>query len=198
RREPRPFRHVGVGTAPAVARLVALEADAAGPEVFGASGGDEIAEAEAVVGERDRTVGIAFAGGDRIAEAGDQQVAHLDRTVRPPGDAAGRRDVDRDRRGGAVAGAQVDVLAAARRERLRRRLAALEGPGAARVGRNLAGEAHGDAMVGRCKIGFAHAVAQAGVEHATGAVDAQASHHVARPAAAVGLLRQRLLGLEDA
>ena len=50
--------------APALARLVAVEADAAGAEIFGAAGGEEVAEAEAVIGERDRAVRVAFAGRD--------------------------------------------------------------------------------------------------------------------------------------
>ena len=40
--------------------------------------GREAAEAEAFVVERDRPVGIAFAGGDGVAHAGDQKVAHRD------------------------------------------------------------------------------------------------------------------------
>src|SRR5712672_2534756 len=52
-------------------------------------------------------------------------------------------------------------------------------------------------MVDRSEIRFAHPVALASLEDAAGAVDAQPGHHVARPAAPRGLLRERLLGGQD-
>jgi hypothetical protein len=63
---------------------------------------------------------------------------------------------------------------------------------------HLARKADRDRMVDGGEIGLAHAVAQAGLDDAAGAVDAQPRHHVARPAAATGLLREGLLGGEDA
>ena len=86
----------GAGTGGVVvAGLVGLVAVTARPEIFAADGAEKAPEAEALVGERDRPVGIAFAGGDRVAKARDQQVADadlgrdaLDAVVRP-------RDPDR-------------------------------------------------------------------------------------------------------
>src|SRR5262249_48931218 len=57
-----------------VAGAVAFEAGAAGTIIFAA--GAEAAEAEAFVGERDRPVRIALPGRNRVAHAGDQQIAH--------------------------------------------------------------------------------------------------------------------------
>ena len=78
-----------------VAGLVALVAEPARPEIFAARRAEEAPEAEALVGERDRPVGIAFAGGDRVAHSRDQQIADLDLgrdavdAVVRPGDADG-------------------------------------------------------------------------------------------------------------
>ena len=76
---------------------------AARPEIFAAHRAEEAAEAEALVGQRDGAVGIAFARRDRVAQPRDQQVAHLDfgrnafdGVVRPG-------DADRRDRGLAVA-----------------------------------------------------------------------------------------------
>ena len=59
------------------AGAVAAVAGAARPVELAGLDAEEAAEAEAFVGEPHRPVGIAFAGGDRVAEAGDQHVAHL-------------------------------------------------------------------------------------------------------------------------
>ena len=61
-----------------VAGLVAAIAGAARPEIFAAHRAEKPLEAEAFVGERHRAVGIAFAGGDRVAQSRDQKIAHLD------------------------------------------------------------------------------------------------------------------------
>src|SRR5688500_2452204 len=70
--ETLPLRQ---GTAGAAA-LVTLETGAPRPVVLAAA--EIAAEAEAAAGQLHRPVGIAFAGGDRVAEARDQDVAHLD------------------------------------------------------------------------------------------------------------------------
>src|SRR5262249_19640018 len=144
-----PFGHIGLGVARHVARLVALEADAAGTEILAPAGRTEIAEAEAVIGESDRPVGIAFAGGNRIANAGDQHVAHHDLSGGAARRAAEWHDVNRHDGPFAVTRAQVDVLAAPRRHGLRRAVTVVERPGTARVGRHRAGEPRCDAVIDR-------------------------------------------------
>src|SRR6195256_1319141 len=164
---------------PALARLVAVEADAAGPEIFAAAGGEEIAEAEAVIRKRDRAVRIAFAGRDRIAHSGDEKLAPLDLAAGPARRASRRRKLDRDRGRLAVARAQVHVLAAIGRQGLGRAFAIVERPRTGRVGRDLARKPDRHRMVDRSEIRFAHPVALAGLQDAAGAVDAQPGHHVA-------------------
>ena len=56
----------------------ALIAGAARPVILRGGGAQIGAEAKAFIGERDRPVRIAFAGGDAVAEAGDEDVAHRD------------------------------------------------------------------------------------------------------------------------
>ena len=53
-------------------------------------------------------------------------------------------------------------------------------------------------MIGGAEIIFLLAVAQAGLRHPPGLVDAQIVDHVARPAAAVAGMRQPLLGGQNA
>ncbi len=60
-----------------IARLVAAKAGAAGAEIFAERPAEKAAEAEALVIELDRPVGIALAGGDGIAKPRDQQIAYL-------------------------------------------------------------------------------------------------------------------------
>ncbi len=159
----------------AVARLVALEADAAGPEIFAAAGGDEIAKAEAVVGERDRAVGIAFAGGDRNRRgrrSADRApwISPVARRVAPPGGVI----VDRDH------GATCRSGRAGSRPRGSRPSRSAAGPSPssndqAQVasGGTAPASRDRDPVVDRRQIGLAHAVAHAGLDDAAGAVDAQ-------------------------
>ena len=124
-----------------VAGLVALVARPGRPEIFGARGAKEAAEAEAVIGKRDRAVGIAFAGRDRVAEPRDQQIADRDLG----GDAvdAAVRPGDADRGDGrlAVGEALLHRLRARRGHLLRRNGAVVEAPVAGGVGRHRAGRA---------------------------------------------------------
>jgi hypothetical protein len=71
----RPFAHAGILAGHGVARFVAAEAGASRSVIFQAV---ETLEAEAVVGQSHRPVGIAFARRDRISHAGDERVANLD------------------------------------------------------------------------------------------------------------------------
>jgi hypothetical protein len=85
-----------------VARLVAVVAVAARPVILHAV---EAPEAEAVVRQPHRSVGIALAGRDRVAHAGDQHVTHLDFAHDPLRRAVAQDDVDARHRGSAVADA---------------------------------------------------------------------------------------------
>src|SRR4029078_5877974 len=60
------------------APLVACVAEPARPEIFAPCRAEEATEAESLVGECNRPVGIAFAGGDRVAQPRDQEITHLD------------------------------------------------------------------------------------------------------------------------
>ncbi len=180
-----------------LAGAAAFVAGAARPEILRGRRSHIGAETEAFVRERDRAIRIALAGGDAVAETGNQDVAHPDfgREVLRGIGACG--DVDGGNRLAAVAHAQIDRLGAIER-RLLRAAAVIEGPGAGGADRNLAGEAHGDRMVGRRQIVFLHIVAGAGLADAALQIDAEPVDHVARPAAAVALQFQRLLGGENA
>src|SRR6185369_5771573 len=75
RAEPCPLGEV-FRRAVLLAGAVALEGRAAGAEIFAAR--SEAAETEALIRERHRTVRIALACRNRVAEAGDQEIAHCD------------------------------------------------------------------------------------------------------------------------
>ena len=174
----------------------AFIAGAARPVILRGCRAEIGAEAKAFIGQRDRAVRIAFAGGDAVAEAGDEDVAHRDLG----GDAlAALRagDVDGRNRGAAVADAEIDRLGAVEGGGLRA-VAVVERPGAGGADRNRAGQPDDDRMIDRRQIAFLDVVAGAGLADAAGEIDAQPVHGVARPAAAVALNRQRLLGGEHA
>src|SRR5581483_1599258 len=76
-----PERAVTLPVLQGVRRLAgaaALVAVAARPIILRRRRAQIIAEAEAFIGQRDRAVRIALAGGDAVAETRDQDVAHLD------------------------------------------------------------------------------------------------------------------------
>ena len=151
-----------------VAGLVGVVAEPARPEIFAARGAEKAPEAEADVVELDRPVGIAFAGRDRVAEAGDEQIADhdlgrgaVDAVVRP-------RDADgRDRRL-AVAQPRLHRIGAGGVDLLRRNGAVVEAPVAGRAGRHRADEPHHDLMGLRRQIILALAVAIAGLGQRAG------------------------------
>ncbi len=191
----RPF---GVGLrdrAGSFAGLAAAVARAPRPIIFAAV---ETAEAEAVIVEQDGAVRIAFAGGDRIAEPGDEQVADQDLRAHPLRQAAGRNDVHARHARSPVAHAQLYFLLAADRDLLRRPVAVVERPRAARVRRRGSLQHDGDAMVSRRQVRLALPVALALFEQPAAAVEAQPLDHVARPAATVACLGQPRLRLEYA
>ena len=180
------------------AGAVAGVAGAARPVELAGLDAEEAAEAEAFVGEAHRPVGIAFPGGDRVAEAGDQHVAHLDFADHPLGGAVRQHDVDGCGGRAALHDAQPHLLLAGAGKLSRLTRPVLERPHAIDgVGRRR-GEDDADAMVGGRQIDFARAVAVAEFHQPAGAIDAQALDRVARPAAAVAFDREPLLGAEHA
>ena len=154
------------------------------------------AEAEAFVGERNRPVGIAFAGGDTVAEAGDEDVAHRDLGENAL-TAIRTGHIDGGNRGAAIADAEIDRLGAVEGGGLRA-VAVVERPGAGGADRNRAGQPGHDRMIDRRQIAFLDVVARARLVDAAGEIDAEPVDRVARPAAAVALDRQRLLRSQHA
>ena len=176
----------------------AFIAGAARAVILRGRGAEIGAEAEAFVGQRDRPVRIAFAGGDAVAEAGDEDVAHRDLG----GDAlAARRIRWRRRRSQPWCGhsatrrltgsaqSKVDCCGPSPSSNDQAQVAPT-GTGA--------GQPNRDGMIDRRQIAFLDVVAGAGLADAAGEIDAEPVHHVARPAAAVALQFQRLFGGEDA
>jgi hypothetical protein len=150
------------------------------------------AEAEAFIGQRDRSVRISFAGSDAVAEAGNENVAHRD-FGRGALVAFCARNIDGCNRGAAIANPQVDRFGAVERRGLRA-VAVVERPGAGGANRNRAGQTNRDRMIDRREIAFLDVVAGAGLADAAGEIDAEPVHGVARPATAIALYRQRLFG----
>ncbi len=187
--EALPGREPAAGAA----ALVALEAGAAGPEVLAAA--EIVAEAEAAARQFDRPVRIAFAGGDGVAEARDQDVAHLDFLAEALGHFRAGIDVDGDDRRLRRSGTRMLIGSLQSNEDSCARAAAVEPPRADGAGGNLAGEANGDVVLGGRQIILGDVVARAGLADAACLIDAQPRKRVARPAAAVALNGQRLLGL---
>lgn len=181
-----------------VAGLQPLKARAARAEVFARTAAEEAAEAIAVVGERDGAVGIAFAGGDGVADARDEKIAHADFG----GDAVDAlvrlNDAGRSDRRLTVAKPHADLVGAGRAHGLRRDGAVVKTPVAGRACGHGPGELDHDAVIFRGEIVLAVAVALAGLRQLAGAVDAELVEHVLGPAAAAGVLGELLLGGEDA
>ena len=197
RRKLGPGIEAAPRAAGTVARTVAVKTNAARPKIFGAARSEEAAETKAVIGERDRTVRIAVARCNRIAEARDQKIANRDLSAGATQRQPGRRDV----------GGNFARLAVAHPEGDRHRaidvfgewlgIAVFEAPGAPGARRNGAVEPRGHAMVRRIEIALLDAVTQALLCDLPDCVDAQPLHDVARPAASVGRHFERLLGFKD-
>src|SRR5258707_5642273 len=107
----------------------ALEAGAARPVVLPAGGAEIGAEAKTLVGQRQRPVRMAFAGGDAVAKTGDEDVADLDLGLDALGRIGAGGNVDARDRLLAVADAQIDRLGAIEGRGLRS-VAVVERPGA--------------------------------------------------------------------
>ena len=155
------------------------------------------AEAKTFLRQCDRPVRIALTGCDAIAKAGDENIAHPDlgrdllRRIGSAGDLHGSDC------GAAITRPEIDRLGAIERGLLRT-FAVVERPGAGRANRNFAGQPNGDRVIHRRQVAFPDLIADAGLADAAGEIDAESAHHVARPAAAVTLRFQRLLGCENA
>src|SRR5690349_14600973 len=102
----RPVLGGAVARRAVLARMVADKAGTAWPEILRAAA--EAAEAEAAL-EPHRAVRIAFAGGNGIAEAGDQHVADRDFGSDPLRGAIAQRNVHGRYRGAAVAYPNFDL-----------------------------------------------------------------------------------------
>jgi hypothetical protein len=174
-----------------------LVARAARPVILRARRAEVGAEAEALVGQRKRPVGIALAGGDAVAKAGDEDVAHLDLGLDALSRVRAGGDVDGRYRLLAIADAQIDRLGAVEGRGLRP-VAVIERPGTGGADRHGAGQPHRDRVVDRRDVVLFHIVARAGLVDPALEVDAEAVDHVAGPAAALALHLQRLLGGKDA
>ena len=189
---------VGVIVLVAFAGFVAGEGVAPRPVIFAARAAEKAPEAEAGVGEPDRTVWIAFTGRDRVTEAGDQHVAHREVGHDPLRGAVGQDDVHARGGGPAVRDAKLHFLFARERRLPRRALAVVEAPGAGEARRHRPGQDDADPMLARREIGFATAVAVAHAEQLAAAIDAEPLDGLARPAAAVAVALQPILRGEDA
>jgi len=177
------------------AGFVAAEAGASRPVIFTAA---EPLEAETLVRQPHRPVGIAFARRDRISHAGDERIAHHDFADQPQRRAVRQNDVDAGDGRPAADEASLHLFVARAAHLPRVAVAVVEAPGAALVRRQGSGKRDADAMIARGKIALALAVAVAEFEKPAGAVDAQPFDHLARPAAAVALAGQALLSREHA
>ncbi len=155
--------------------------------ILGARGSEIGAEAEALVGQGDRPVRIAFAGGDAVAEAGDEEIAHHDLggdALRRLGSAGNLYSRDG---GAAVARPEIDRLGTIQRRLPGRTFAVIERPGAGRAHRNGADQPGSDGMIHWRQIAFLDVVAGAGLADTARQIDAETVDRIARPAAAVAL-----------
>ncbi len=195
---PRPARSIGIVAGVAFARPVAAIAVAAGAEILARIATQEAAIAEAFVGEPHGAIRIAFAGRNRIAHAGDENIAHRDVGHDPLGGAVRQRDIDRCVGRLAIGDADSHLVVTGDLGLPRLAGAVLEAPLAAHVRRQRAGEHDADRVVAWREIVLARAVAIAALDQPSAAIDAQALHDVAGPAAAIAADFQPALGAEHA
>ena len=184
---PRPVADAGIIARRGVARSVAAEARPSRPVIFAAL---KALEAEAFVGEPHRPVGVAFAGRDRIAHAGNEDIAHLDLAHQPQRRAVEQNDIDAHGAWAPVGKVGLHFLVAGGVDLPRGPVAVIEAPDAPFIRRHRSGKHDADAVIARRQIDLAHAVPLADFQQLAGTVDAQALHRVAGPAAAIGLARQ--------
>ena len=152
-----------------------------------AAAGQEALEAESAL-ELDRPVGIALAGSDGIAKAGDKDVAHRNLGGNPLGGAVAKRNVDGRDRAPAGTDAQFDLLIARRCHLTRRPVAVVKAPEAILARRHRAGDCRPDRVIARRKIVLALAVAFARLEQVSRIVETKIADDVLGPAEAVGVM----------
>src|SRR6185437_6449783 len=175
----------------------AFVAGAARPVILPPRRPQIIAEAEALVGERDRAVRITLAGGDAVAEAGNQDISHLDHSGDALRSFLSAGDVDGGDGLGTIADTKVDGFGAVEGRLLWRAVAIVERPGAGRSHRHRAGKVNGDRMIDRREIAFLDVVARAGLADPAELIDAEPLHHVARPTPTLALQLERVFGGEN-
>src|SRR5215471_8876207 len=197
RRQPRPFGQVAASTMIAVASLVAGKSDAAGTKIFGTAGRRKAAKAEALVRECNRAIRVAVTRSDRVAEAGNEDIAHRNVGGRAARGLTGCCDVDRHlgrlpvEHTGPYRGTAFGVRSAGGCIALW-----AEAPAAGRPSRNHAGEPDLDAVVSRVEVIFPHLVAHALIRNLADTVDTEPPDDVACPAVAVGCGCECLLCLQ--
>ena len=139
----RPVLGRGVARRSVLAGPVAGKAGAARPVILAAA---EAPETEAAF-ELDRLIGIAFAGRNGIAEAGDEQVAHRDLGDDPLRGAVAERNVDGSDGRMAVTHPQSDFSIAGRADLPKRSAAVVEAPGAGLALRHRTGNRDANRMI---------------------------------------------------
>ena len=97
-----------------------------GPIIFAPHRAEKTLEAETLVREPDRPVRIAFARRNRVAQPGDQHVAHRDFGHHALSGAIGQQNVDAGERRAAIGDAQLHLFLAARHDFPRRPAAVVE------------------------------------------------------------------------
>ncbi len=127
-------------------------------------------------------VRIAFAGGDGIAEAGDEHVAHRDLGGDALRGAVAEWNVDSGDGGAAGAHPQSDFLIARHGALLQRPVAVVEIPDAGRALRQRPRNGDADRVIARRQIVFALAVALAGVEEVAEIIETEIGDDVLGPA----------------
>src|ERR1700685_3221278 len=148
---------------PFLTRTIIAIAGAARPEILAAGAAvQEPLEAKRAI-ELHGLVGIAFAGGDGIAQSRDEHVAHGDLGDHALRGAVAERDIDGGDRDASVRHAQDDLAFARRLVLAQLSLAVIEGPGADCARRRIAGQHDADAVIARCDVILFFAVAIAGL-----------------------------------
>ncbi len=159
----RPIFRRGRRRRSVLAGTIVAIAGAARPEILAAgAAAQKTLEAKRAI-QLHGLVGIAFAGGDGIAQARDEHVAHGDLGDHALRGAVAERDIDGGDRDASVGHAQDDFAFAGRLVLAQLSLAVIEGPGADRARRRVAGKDDADAVIARREVILFFAVAVAGL-----------------------------------
>ncbi len=148
---------------------IAPEARSSRPVIFAAA---EALEAKALIRQLHRPVGIALAGRDRIAHAGDEHIAHSDLADEPLRGAVRQHDIDARKSRPATHETGPDFLVASGVDLPRVTVAVVEAPYAALIGWQGSAQRHADAVIVRRQVDLALAVPLAKFQQPAGAIDA--------------------------